>query len=104
MIEIKCADLGYDCSWTYRDNSEYVLLDVAGMHLRECHKVQEVDLDLLGKIRTSFTYPTPSDAAKQVDVIMHKYNCEGDPECSERYKATIEDLIEGAPRLQKKAA
>ncbi len=104
MIEIKCASLGYDCPWKYRDNSEYVLLDVAGMHLRECHKVEEVDLDLLGKIRTSFTYPTPGDAAKKADIIMHKYNCEGDPECSERYKAAIEDLIESTAQQQKKAA
>ncbi len=103
MLEIKCASLGFDCSWTYRDNSEYVLLDVVGMHLREQHHVAEVDLDLLGRIRTSFTYPTPDDAAKQADVIMHKYNCEGEPECSVRYRDAMEDLVETAP-LAKKAA
>jgi predicted small metal-binding protein len=104
MVEIKCASLGYKCPWTYRDNSEYVLLDVAGMHLRECHEVKEVDLDLLGKIRTSFIYPTTGDAAKKADIIMQKYNCEGDPECSERYKDAIEYFIKRKPRQQKMAA
>ncbi len=104
MLEIKCASLGYNCPWTYRDNAEYVLLDVVGMHLRECHHVQEIDLDVLGKIRTSFTYPTPGDAAKKADVIMGQYNCEGDPECSTRYMAAAEDLIEAGSRKQKKAA
>ncbi len=104
MVEIKCSSLGYDCPWTYRGNSEYVLLDMVGMHLRESHNVNEVDLDLLGKIRTSFVYPTPGDAATQADVIMHKYNCVGDPECSERYKEAMEDLIGGTSELKKKAA
>lgn len=104
MVEIKCASLGYDCPWIYRENSEYALLDIAGMHLRECHEVKEVDLDLLGKIRTSFTYPTPGDAAKKADIIMDKYNCEGDPECSIRYIAAIEDLLGRATVQQKKAA
>jgi predicted small metal-binding protein len=104
MLQIKCASLGYDCPWTYRENSEYVLLDVVGMHLREAHNVKEVDLDLLGKIRTSFTFPTLNDAAAEADIIMHKYNCESDPECSERYRAAIEDLIERKAPLQRKAA
>jgi predicted small metal-binding protein len=104
MIQIKCASLGYECPWTYRENSEYVLLDVVGMHLREVHNVHEVDLDLLGKIRTSLTYPAPSDAAARVDIIMHKYNCEGDPECSERYKKEMENLIEGREPQERKAA
>jgi predicted small metal-binding protein len=104
MLQIKCASLGFDCPWTYRESSEYVLLDVVGMHLREVHDVKEVDLDLLGKIRTSFTYPTMDDAAAKADLIMNKYNCECDPECSERYKAAIEDLIEGkTPQLRKAA-
>lgn len=103
MLEIKCASLGYDCPWTYRENSEYVLLDVTGMHLREAHHVQEVDLDLLGKIRTSITYPSLDDAAAKADSIMRKYNCERDPECSERYKDTIEDLIENRQQKRKAA-
>lgn len=104
MIEIKCMSLGYDCPWTYRENSEYELLDIVGMHLREVHDVKEVDLDLLGKIRTSFAFPDPGDAAAKVDVIMRKYNCEGDPECSERYKEAIENLIESRTPRRKKAA
>lgn len=104
MLQIKCSDLGYDCPWTYRESSEYVLLDIVGMHLREAHGVQEVDLDLLGKIRTSFTFPTAGDAAAKADAIMHKYNCEGDPECSQRFKAAVEDLIESKTPQQKKVA
>jgi predicted small metal-binding protein len=104
MLQIKCANLGYDCSWTYREGSEYVLLDVVGMHLRECHGVHEVDLGLLGKIRTSFTYPTAGDAAEKADIIMRKYNCEGDPECSERFKIAMEDLIENKQPEERKAA
>lgn len=104
MIQFKCQSLGNDCTWTYRENSEYVLLDVVGMHLREVHNVKEVDLDLLGKIRTSITYPTPSDAAAKADMIMQKYNCEGDPECSARYNAVIEDLIKREAPQKRKAA
>jgi hypothetical protein len=74
------------------------------MHLREVHGVKEVDLDLLGKIRTSFTFPTPGDAAEKADIIMHKYNCESDPDCSERFKSAMEDLIQSKTPQNKKAA
>ena len=104
MIQIKCSSLGHDCPWIYRENSEYALLDVVGMHLREAHNIKEVDLDLLGKIRTSFTYPTLGDAAKEADAIMEKYNCEGDPDCSERFRAAIDDLIASKAPKQRKAA
>ena len=104
MIQIKCASLGYDCPWTYKDTSEYEILDVVGMHLREAHNLKEVDLDLLGKIRTSLTYPTPGDAAAKADIIMSKYNCECDPECSERITTAVDNLIEKKEPQKKKAA
>ncbi len=96
MREFKCSSLGYKCSWKHIATEE-LLADMAALHLRDVHGVQEIDNEMVGRIKNLFTYPTEADAAGAADLVMKEYNCDMGPECTWRYVAMTEELIsEGA--------
>ncbi len=93
MREFRCESLGYMCKWKHIARTEELLADVTAIHLRDVHDVQEVSPDMLGKIKSLFTFPTAADAAQAADLVLKEYNCDMQPECSWRYIAMTEDLI-----------
>lgn len=96
MREFKCSSLGYNCSWKHIATEE-LLADMAALHLRDVHGLQELDNEMVGRIKNLFTYPTREDAAEAADLVMKEYNCDMGPECTWRYVAMTEELIsEGA--------
>lgn len=98
MREFKCASLGYTCSWKHIATEE-LLADMAALHLRDVHGVQELDSEMVGRIKNLFTYPTKADAAGAADIVMKEYNCDMGPECTWRYIAMSADLIEEGARV-----
>ncbi len=98
MREFKCASLGYECSWRHIATEE-LLTDMAALHLRDVHGVQALDSEMVGRIKSLFTYPSKADAAAAADLVMKEYNCDRGPECTWRYLAMSEELIsDGAER------
>ncbi len=92
MRGFTCSSLGYQCSWSHIATEE-LLTEMIALHLRDVHGVKAVDSDMVGTIRTAFTYPTAADAAEAADLIMKEYNCDLGPDCTWRYIAMTEDLI-----------
>ncbi len=93
MKEFACASLGNNCTWKHIAMTEELLADIAAIHLRDVHDVQEISSDMVGKIKNLFTSPTGADAARSADLILKEYNCDMDPECTWRYIAMTEELI-----------
>ncbi len=93
MKEFACASLGYNCTWKHIAKTEELLADIAAIHLRDVHGVEEIGPDLVGKIKNLFTSPTGADAARSADRVLKEYNCDMDPECTWRYIALTEELI-----------
>ncbi|HEX9021443.1 MAG TPA: DUF1059 domain-containing protein [Nitrospirota bacterium] len=93
MKEFACASLGNKCNWKHVAKTEELLADIAAIHLRDVHGVQEVGPDMLGKIKNLFATPTGSDAARSADLVLKEYNCDMEPECTWRYIAMTEELI-----------
>ncbi|MGE5174002.1 MAG: DUF1059 domain-containing protein [Betaproteobacteria bacterium] len=93
MKEFACESLGNNCTWKHIAKTEELLADIAAIHLRDVHGVQEVGPDMLGKIKNLFTSPTGADAARSADLVLKEYNCDMDPECTWRYIAMTEELI-----------
>ncbi len=93
MKEFACASLGNNCTWKHIAKTEELLADVAAIHLRDIHGVQEISPDMLGKIKNLFASPTGADAARAADLVLKEYNCDMDPACTWRYIAMTEELI-----------
>ncbi len=93
MKEFACASLGNKCSWKHVARTEELLADVAAIHLRDVHGVQEVGPDILGRIKNLFTPAAGFDAAGSAEPVLKEYNCDMDRRCTWRYIAMTEELI-----------
>ncbi len=93
MKKFTCRSLGYDCDWKQISATEELLADVVAVHLRECHGVQAVTPEELGKIKNSFGNPTPLAVNAAEDSELRVYNCDLGPNCSWHYIARTEELI-----------
>ncbi len=93
MKEFACASLGNKCSWKHVARTEELLADIAAIHLRDVHGVQEVGPDMLGRIKNLITPPSGSDAVRSGDPVLKEYNCDMGRECTWRYIAMTEELI-----------
>jgi len=95
MKRFSCEALGNDCNVVMTALTEERLLERASLHLRDVHGLIAVSQDMVGKIKQLFTNYTASDAASVVDSIFEKYNCNGEPECTWRYIAEAEMILNG---------
>jgi len=94
MREFTCANLGYQCNWKYMGRTEELIVDVVGLHLRDVHEVQEVDADLIGKIKNSLSNPSDIDARKADELVMKEFNCKDlGTSCGWHYIAQTEELL-----------
>jgi predicted small metal-binding protein len=98
MKQFNCRDLGHNCKEVLAARTEELLVDEVAVHLRDAHNVSTITPETVAKIRNIIFNGTASDAARVVDQIFEKYNCNGEPECSWRYIEEAEMILKkGAP-------
>lgn len=53
MLKFKCADVGFDCSWTTRGNTQEEILHNCANHAQEDHGMKPSDIteELRSKIK-----------------------------------------------------
>ncbi len=102
MKVFACKDLGLDCSKTLSAESEEKLVEMASIHAREAHGMNELSQEAIGKIRQLFVHPSSADAARVVDRIFEKYHCSSDPDCTWRYISEAEMILTGKPSVHEK--
>jgi predicted small metal-binding protein len=94
MRELKCADLGYKCSWKHIARTEELLADVTAIHLRDIHGVAALNADMVGRIKNAFSNPTPVEIAGAGGLVLKEFKCEDlGTGCGWRYIAQTEELI-----------
>ena len=93
MKEFSCEKLGHKCSVVLKAPTEERLADMVSLHLREAHGVISLSPQDVAKIKNLFINRTAPDAAAVVDSIFEKYNCNGEPECTWRYIAEAEMIL-----------
>ena len=95
MKEFACANLEKNCNVILTAQTEERLVELASLHLREVHGKTSLSQEEVADIRKLFTIRPAADAARVVDRILEKYNCNGEPECSWRYIAEAEMILNG---------
>lgn len=50
--ELHCRDVGMDCDWKARGNSEQEVLQQAAAHARSAHQINEMTPELAQKVRS----------------------------------------------------
>ncbi len=95
MKELKCRDLGNACDEVITARTEERLVDLVSVHLRDAHGVAAISSETVAKIKNISINRVAADAARVVDRIFEKYNCNGEPECSWRYIAEAEMILNG---------
>ena len=104
MREFSCRELGYNCSAILTARSEDQLAELASIHLRDVHGMTAITQEKLAQIKNLFVNPSPQDAAAVVDRIFEKYNCSGDPECTQRYITFAETILSSKPLVYAEVA
>lgn len=51
MKVFKCADLGFDCDWVARAQSENELMKAIKEHAKKCHHLDEITKETAEKVR-----------------------------------------------------
>jgi len=93
MKQFSCEKLGHKCNVVLQAPTEERLVDMVSLHLREVHGVTSLSPQDVAKIENLFVNRTAPDAAAVVDSIFEKYNCNGEPECTWRYIAEAEMIL-----------
>jgi len=94
MREFKCASLGHKCNWKHIAKTEELLADVAAIHLRDVHGMTSLSAEMIGKIKNSFSNPTPVEAKKSEGLVLKEFNCKDlGHACNWKYIAQTEELI-----------
>ncbi|HWR71585.1 MAG TPA: DUF1059 domain-containing protein [Nitrospirota bacterium] len=93
MREFSCKSLGNGCMWTQNARTEELLADIVAVHLRDVHGISVLGPDMLGKIKNSFSNPSPIDPEEPGDPVMKEYNCDLSAKCGWHTVALTEELI-----------
>jgi predicted small metal-binding protein len=96
MKEFRCSRINKDCNAVLTATTEERLVERVSLHLREVHGMTTLSQDKVGEIKKLFANRATADAARVVDRIFEKYNCNAEPECSWRYIAEAERLLTGS--------
>ncbi len=95
MKEFECRRMGHSCDEVLTARTEERLADLVSVHLREAHAVSSISPEAVAKIKNLFVNRATEDAANVADGIFEKYNCSGEPECTWRYIAEAEMILNG---------
>lgn len=98
MKEFNCRDMGNSCDEVLTGRTEERLAEMVAVHLRDVHGVSSMTPDKVAKIKSLFVNRATADAANVVDRIFEKYNCDSEPECTWRYIAEAEMILNGGER------
>lgn len=94
MKEFKCKKMGYDCSWKHVARTEELLADIVAVHLRDVHGMEALTSETVGRIKNSFSNPSPVDAEIAEALTMKEFRCHDiGQNCTWRYIAQTEELI-----------
>jgi len=96
MKEFRCSNMRNDCNAVLSAQTEERLVELASLHLREVHGMTILSQDNVAEIKNIFTDRAAADAARVVDRIFEKYNCNAEPECSWRYIAEAKMILTGS--------
>lgn len=95
MKDFRCSNMRNDCNVVLSAQTEERLVELASLHLREVHGMTALTQDNVAEVKNILTDRVTSDAARVVDSIFEKYNCNAEPECSWRYIAEAEMILNG---------
>lgn len=93
MKKFACKSMGIDCSWTHVARTEELLLDMVALHARDVHHLTALTPEMIGRIKTSFTNPSPAETPAEEDLVLKEFRCDLGPKCAWHYIAQTEDLI-----------
>ena len=93
MKKFACKDIGLDCAWTHAARTEELLLDSVALHLRDVHHIVSLTQERAGKIKNTFTNPSPVDGEVDNELVLKEFACDFGPKCAWHYIAQTEDLI-----------
>ena len=67
---------------------------MAAVHLRDVHGVTAVNADMVGRIKRSFSNPSPIEAREAENLVLKEFKCSDiGNKCNFKYIAMTEDLI-----------
>jgi predicted small metal-binding protein len=94
MREFKCASLGNKCSWKHIAKTEELLTDIVAVHLRDVHGMKALNMDMVMKIKNTYSNPAPTEAKKAEGLVMKEFTCKDlGFSCNWKYIAQTEELI-----------
>ncbi len=94
MKEFACRSMGYDCSWKHIARTEELLADVAAVHLRDVHGMPSLGADMVGRMKQTFSNPSPIEAKAAENLELKEFRCSDlGQKCSWHYVAQTEELI-----------
>jgi predicted small metal-binding protein len=94
MIEFRCSRLGNRCSWKHIARTEELLADMAAIHLRDVHGMTAINAEMVGRIKRSFSNPSPVEAKEAEGLVLKEFKCSDiGNKCNWKYVAQTEDLI-----------
>ena len=102
MKEFMCRDLGNSCDEALTARTEDRLVEEVSIHLRDRHGISSITQEKVAQIRNLFVNRATSDAARVVDLIFEKYNCKAESECTWRYIAEAEMILNGGERVHER--
>jgi predicted small metal-binding protein len=71
-----------------------LLTDVAAVHLRDVHGLTGINAEMVGRIKRSFSNPSPIEAREAEGLILKEFKCSDlGYKCNFKYIAQTEDLI-----------
>ncbi len=95
---------GENCTVVLTARTEERLVELASLHLHEVHGTTSLSQEKVADIRKHFASRPTADVARVVDRIFEKYNCNGEPECSWRYTAEAEIILNGGKRAHTRSS
>jgi len=94
MKKFECKGIGLKCNWNNIAATEERLADIVAIHLRDVHEMKALTPEMLGKIKNSFSNPSPVEAEKAKDLVLREFDCKDlGYKCSWKYIAQTEELI-----------
>ncbi len=94
MRTFACKSLGNNCTWKHVAKTEELMADVVALHLREVHGMNELNPELVAKIKNLSTNPDPVDVPAAERLVMKEFKCQDlGTACTWRYFAQTEELL-----------
>ena len=102
MKEFDCKSLGHSCDEVLTARTEERLVDLVAVHLRDVHAVSSLTPETVARVKNLFINRRIPDAAQVADRVLEKYNCSGEPECTWRYIAEAEMVLNGGSMVHER--